>query len=198
MTIWKRMAVWAIFMGLLGGLSGGLTAQAKDTLHFYNGHVLRGDVEHVVGDLIKFQDALGKTAYIKRLQLTNRQDVIQTWANQKYLGEVIYMDDSKTEIRTPTGTHTVWNIWVKNMVMGSPSAFAEGGYIESPSQLMPGFENLRTPKSPAYTAPTGYNYSSQAAPAESSAPSLPSEYTGGGYDKPMVRFPEHRRTPGFE
>ena len=117
--------------------------------------VLDGKVEFITGDLIKYRDAYGKTAFVKRLQLTNRQDVIQTWANHKYLGEIIYMDDSRTEIRTPTGSHKLANIWIKNIVMGSPSAFNNSDHaIESPSQTMSGFEDLSTPR-PLQAEPAG-------------------------------------------
>ncbi len=188
-----------------------------DTLNFYNGHVVDGNIKSVIGDIIQYQDGLGKKASARRMTLTNRQDVIRTHAGKIYTGEVLYRDGYSTEIRTPTGNHKVWNGWVREMVMGAPLNRQETGMIEAPDQLYHGpqtdydanIPSLRT-KSGTTRKYVGRNPRKYVGRYEGKAPNTQmnagqpgsfryKQYSGryGNSTKPVVDFPDYTQENAF-
>lgn len=125
-----------VFTLLASGLFSSLTAEAKDHLNFYNGRTMDTRITAVIGDLIEYKNGNGKTGTVNRLQLTNRQDIVKTGANQIYTGEILYMDRHNIDIRTPMGIQQVARRWVKEIVLGLPKNEYKTSFMESPHQLL--------------------------------------------------------------
>ncbi len=116
-----------------------------DRINLYNGHVIHAKINEIVGDLIVYNASVGDSGSVNRLEITNRQDVVRLFNGIKYLGEIIYLDNLKVEIRTPTGRKKVWRLWVKELVLGTPLNQPETDYIESPRQRRDGPKALVLP-----------------------------------------------------
>ncbi|MGG2352430.1 hypothetical protein ACE4Z7_24855, partial [Salmonella enterica] len=87
---------WMLTLALLCGLPARGFA---DLLHYHNGATAQGKVFRITGDIIEFKTrGFGGKEYIKRLTLNNRNDIIETWGNKKYFGELIYIDKFKVEL----------------------------------------------------------------------------------------------------
>ena len=98
-------------------------SSSADLVHFANGNNLRGKLDRMTGDIIEFRRSkhfFGNMDYFKRIQLTDRHDVIETRSGQKYFGEVIYMDDLTLEIQTAAGNVRLNRMALTNVVLGSP------------------------------------------------------------------------------
>lgn len=93
-----------------------------DVLHFHNGKLMRGKVGRVTGDLIEFTEgnSFGSQEIIRRLHLSNRHDIVETRRNERFFGEIVYIDKFKVDIQTAAGMVKVNRLLVKNVVMGTP------------------------------------------------------------------------------
>jgi hypothetical protein len=94
-----------------------------DIVHFANGNSVRGKLDRLTGDIIEFRRSkhlFGNLDYFKRIQLTDRHDVVETHDGQKYFGEIIYLDDFMIEIQTGSGSVRINRIRLTNVVLGSP------------------------------------------------------------------------------
>lgn len=151
-----------VVAGFLGALAITLTHGASnicraDVLHFHSGKVMQGKLSRVTGDLIEFAEGggFGNLQVVRRLTLSNRRDVVETRKNERYFGEIIYVDKFKVDMQTPTGMVKINRLLVKNVVMGTPME-------------QPGSPDLkRIPVNP--TAPGGMNENSGMAPTDNHA-----------------------------
>jgi hypothetical protein len=103
---------------------GSLAPALADIVHFANGNNLLGKLDRVTGDIIEFKHSLhffGSMDYFKRIQLTDRHDVVETRHGKKYYGEIIYLDGLTLEIQTTSGTLRLNRMELAGVVMGSPS-----------------------------------------------------------------------------
>lgn len=103
---------------------GFLAPALADIVHFANGNNLLGKLDRVTGDIIEFKHSLhffGSMDYFKRIQLTDRHDVVETRNGKKYYGEIIYLDGLTLEIQTSSGTLRLNRMELAGVVMGSPS-----------------------------------------------------------------------------
>lgn len=94
-----------------------------DIVHFANGNSVRGKLDRLTGDIIEFRHSkhlFGNLDYFKRIQLTDRHDVVETHDGQKYFGEIIYLDDFILEIQTGSGSVRINRLRLTNLVLGSP------------------------------------------------------------------------------
>src|SRR5438045_3759690 len=96
-----------VTVSLLGALAitlmqGICNSSRADMLHFYSGKVMQGKLSRVTGDLIEFIEGngFGDQQVVRRLTLSNRHDVVETRRNEKYFGEIIYVDKFKVDIQT--------------------------------------------------------------------------------------------------
>ncbi len=99
------------------------SASSADLVHFANGNNVRGKLERMTGDIIEFRRSkhfFGSMDFFKRIQLTDRHDVVETHNGQKYFGEIIYMDDLTLEIQTASGNVSLSRLALTNVVLGSP------------------------------------------------------------------------------
>ena len=95
-----------------------------DIVHFANGNKVRGKLDRVTGDIIEFRRSnhfFGDLDYCKRIQLTDRHDVVETTDGKRYFGEIIYLDGFILEIQTTTGAVRLKRMELSSVVMGSPS-----------------------------------------------------------------------------
>ena len=186
--------------------SGLLHPAFADLMNFYNGHVVKGKLTYVAGDLIYYNTGIGKSGSTHRLNLTNREDVVETYAGHKYIGEVVFVDNMFVELATPVGEQIVKRFWVKNIVLGSPKLLGAPEMIETPTQMLGGSRNVTmSPGMGGYTScppcdnPLPSTGTSAGTPTLTPSPTLPSQNphpaasdTGTTTDengKPMVRIP---------
>lgn len=120
-----------------------------DVAHFRNGKSIRGKLNAMTGDIIDFKadHSLGSQSTLKRLELNNRCDVVETRNHRLYFGELVYVDTFKMEMKTATGTVKVNRLMVKNVVLGSPA-----GQVYSPNQagsILPDPSSAQSGEQPA-------------------------------------------------
>jgi hypothetical protein len=109
----------------LGLLTQSILPGWSDVIHFRDGQTFRGSLGRITGDIIEFkrQDAFplfGNMETIERLRLTDRRDMVETRNQQKYFGEIIYVDKFKLELRTASGNMGITRLNIRNIVLGSP------------------------------------------------------------------------------
>jgi|GEM_PF-2986349 len=150
----SRSLVVAGFLGALTvTLMQGIAAISRaDVLHFHSGKVMQGKLSRVTGDLIEFAEGggFGNLQVVRRLTLSNRRDVVETRRDERYFGEIIYVDKFKVDMQTATGMVKINRLLVKNVVMGTP--------MEQPGSP----DMKRIPVNP--TAPGGMNENTGMAP----------------------------------
>jgi hypothetical protein len=110
-----------VALGLLATLAIPVNMFA-DVIHFYNGSLMRGKLEHVDGDILEFHSGgvFGSSQNVSRLHLSNRHDLVETLGHHTYYGEIVYMDTFQVDLKTTAGILKI-NRWkVRNIVAGTP------------------------------------------------------------------------------
>ena len=176
----KGMARIVLALGLMAVIP--LTVQARDILNFYNGHTVQGKLTYIAGDLIYYKTNVGKSGSAKRLNLTNRQDVVRTHIGQKFIGEVVFLDSLWVEMKTPVGQQKIRRLWVDDIVLGAPRFENDVDFIETPTQLLGDSKHI-----PATPGLGGYGRGD--CPPCDDGPSLPSEGRFSSSGRPMVEVP---------
>lgn len=100
-----------------------------DMLYFQDGQSVHGRLSRVTGELIEFQ-AGGthgrfweqRTKIVQRLQLSNRQDRVETRTGQTEIGEVFYVDAFNVELRTSAGNLRIPRLLVRDVALGAPKS----------------------------------------------------------------------------
>jgi hypothetical protein len=101
-----------------------------DMLYFQDGHSVKGKVNRVTGDLIELKSPNARgfsrlwehaPQMVRRNELMNRQDKLETLDKKTYTGEVIYMDSHSLELRTSMGKINVPRYRIKQLVLGEPT-----------------------------------------------------------------------------
>jgi hypothetical protein len=115
----------SVGLALMTALSMGFwAASLADMVHFANGNNVRGKLDRMTGDIIEFRRStkhlFGNLDYCKRIQLTDRHDVVETRSGQKFFGEIIYVDGFMLEIQTASGAVRINRLTISNVVLGSP------------------------------------------------------------------------------
>ena len=115
------------FRALMSGLcvvllTVGLTVQAAvDEVNLYNGKVVRGRINNVPQELILIRNELGTESSIRRIEVINRRDMVETYNHRVYYGSLDYVDSYKLHIRTDQGDVRLWRSLVKRITMGTPN-----------------------------------------------------------------------------
>lgn len=152
-TIQFGMTSMLVASFLVSSIFSTTTVFAKDRINLYNGQKINAKVTSVIGDIIEYRTGYGKRGHLSRLQLVNRMDVVKTGAGELYSGEVIYMDSSTIDIRTPQGLRQLTRLWVKDIVLGQPKNDYQTGFIESPHQLVKDKQHLHMGVNPQRPQP---------------------------------------------
>lgn len=156
-----RLLKTALGLGLCLGLtlSGGVSlAVGKDAVYFHNGKVMNGKVKRVTGEIIEFSAGLDSPQTIRRLTLSNRNDIVETRDGQKYFGEIVYIDAFRIEMATSTGKVRLNRLLTRSIVLGSPLQQPMTDYadtlqrrIDTQAQPVmppePGFHNVNSKQS---------------------------------------------------
>jgi hypothetical protein len=112
-------------LGLFFALGSGFwIAGFADVVHFANGNTVQGKLDRLTGDIIEFRRNsrfMGNLDYFKRIQLTDRHDVVETRDRKKYFGEIIYLDNFILEIQTSVGSVRLKRMELTDVVLGSPA-----------------------------------------------------------------------------
>lgn len=110
-----------LFSGLTLLTGSGLEARA-DQICFYDGATLQGKLSRVTGEIIEFREGglLGRKHFLNRLQLNGRQDTIDMADGHQYVGEIVYMDMFKIDIRTEIGLVKLTRLRISNIRVGVP------------------------------------------------------------------------------
>lgn len=117
---------------LTTGLKAGLIALVlmsltlpgfADVMHFENGKVVQGKLYRVTGDIIEFREnnGFGNKMQIHRIELTNRRDIVETWGEKRFFGEIVYLDKFKLDLKTQTGMVKLNRLKITNVVVGTPA-----------------------------------------------------------------------------
>lgn len=136
----------AVCSGFYGGF---YSLSLADVVHFANGNSVRGKLDRVTGDIIEFRRSkhfYGNLDYFKRIQVTDRHDVVETHDGQKYFGEIIYLDDFLLEIQTASGAVRINRMNLTSVVLGSP--------VQTPN--VPAMNQLPTQQAGLPPEPPGY------------------------------------------
>ena len=124
MQVFKSPLGRSVALGFSLALCMGFwSAGLADVVHFANGLSVRGKLDRVTGDIIEFRRShhfFGNLDYFKRIQLTDRHDVVETREGNRYFGEIIYVDGLKVEVQTATGAVRINRMKITNVVLGSP------------------------------------------------------------------------------
>jgi hypothetical protein len=105
----------------LAGLLLPLSALAVDVVNLYDGQVIRGRIWSSPGEIILLKDALGSEITVKRLQVNNRRDTVETITGKRFYGSVDYIDDAKIHMTTDQGDRRLWRWFVRSITLGTPN-----------------------------------------------------------------------------
>jgi hypothetical protein len=153
-TPWGLKLGLRLILGLGLALCGGLcSASFADVVHFANGNTVQGKLDRLTGDIIEFRRSrhfFGNLDYFKRIQLTDRHDVVETRDGQKYFGEIIYLDGFILEIQTAVGSVRLRRMDLAAVVLGSP---AQTPNVPMMNQVPTG-QSVTAPEPPDSEQPT--------------------------------------------
>lgn len=119
----KQKTVWTLFGFLSLLMLSPLAFAGVDVVNLYNGKVVRGRINNIPGELILMKNELGTETVIRRLEVNNRRDMVETYNHRQYYGSVDYVDSYKIYIRTDQGDVRLWRSLVKSINIGTPNEF---------------------------------------------------------------------------
>lgn len=92
-----------------------------DVVNLYNGKVVRGRIISMPAELVLLKTELGTEFVVRRLEVNNRRDMVETFNHRQYYGSVDYIDSYKIYIRTDQGDVRLWRSLVKTITLGTPN-----------------------------------------------------------------------------